>query len=244
MLLKAVTRFENTEDKIKCLTLKAQEIKDRISSELNLKFVTEGYTYKKSTNEFKRSIGNYTYFFSIDQLAWSDHFSINVRINISERRIEDILEKILGRQRHRLTLGGDIATIKFSPDGRKVVNQSLSIIILFEEDIVAAVETLYRYYTDIVKPFFERYDNLEAIDDIINNEPYNHIPAHFGGNCDDRCMKGLIVAKLVNNPRYNELVTIYNEEMKETFRDFRQEAIENYNKVRDYLKHNEIPRSS
>jgi hypothetical protein len=222
------------------VSLKSQEIKDRISSELNLKFITEGFTYKKSSNDFKRSVGNYTYFFCIDQLAWSDHFSINVRIYISQKHIEDILEKILGKQRNRLTLGGNIATIKFSPDGRAIVNESLGIILLFEEDIDAATETLYQYYTDIAKPFFARYNRLEAIDDIINNEPYNHIPAHVSGNCDSRCMKGLIVAKLVNNPRYNELVAIYNEEMKETFRDFRQEAIEDYTKVREYLEHNEI----
>ncbi|MDX1954843.1 MAG: hypothetical protein SFU20_04865 [Chitinophagaceae bacterium] len=220
--------------------MKIQEIKNRISVELNFKLITEGFVYKKSTNEFRRSTGSHTYIFSIDLLAWSDHYSINVRVYISERQVEDILEKILGKQRNRLTLGGDIATIKFSPDGKKVINQTLAIIILFEEDIAAAIETLYHYYVEIAKPFFDRYNSLESIDDIINSEPYDSIPAHVCANYDGRCMKGLIVAKLVNNPRYNELVVIYNDEMRETFIDFRQEAIENYCKVRDYLNDNEL----
>lgn len=222
------------------MILKAQEIKDKISAELNLKLITEGFVYKKSSNEFKRSDINHTYFFCIDQLAWSDHFSINVRLYISEKRIENILEKILGKRRHQFTLGGDIATIKFSPDGKEVVNQTLSIIVLFEKDIDAAVESLYHYYSSIAKPFFDKYITLKSINDIINDEPYNHIPAHFAGNFDDRCMKGLIVAKLLKSPYYDELVAIYDEEMKETFKDFRQEAIEDYNRVKSFLRNKDI----
>lgn len=218
------------------MTLKAHEIKDRISAELNLKLITEGFTYKKTANEFTRRSGNYTHIFSIDQLAWSDHYSINVRLYVSEKQIENTLEKVVGKQRNRFTLGGDIAVIKFCPDGRKVINQTLSIIVLFEEDIDAAVEALYQYYTEVGNPFFKRYNNLEAIDDIFNNEPYDCLPGHVSGNYDSRCMKGLIVAKLVNNLRYEELVAIYDEGMNETFKDFRQDAIGNYNRVKEYLK--------
>jgi hypothetical protein len=215
--------------------LKIHEIKNRISSELNSKFIQDGFKYIKSSNEFKCIVGHYTYFFSIDVLAWSDHYSVNVRLYVSEDRIEDVLEKILGKQRHRLTMGGDIGRIRFSPDGREVVNMSLSFILLFEKDISAAIETLYQYYLDIAKPFYTRYNSIETIDAIFNKEPFDIVPAHVHGTFDSRAMKGLILAKLVKNPRYGELIAIYNKQMPEIFKDFRQEAVENYYLVRDYL---------
>ncbi|TCZ65207.1 hypothetical protein [Flaviaesturariibacter aridisoli] len=221
---------------MKISTLNSKEIKDRISAKLALKLSVDGFVYNKSSNEFKCTIENYTYLFCIDQLTWSDHFSINVRVYISERQIEDLLERIIGKQRNRLTLGGDIAILKFSPDGRQVIPKTLTILLLFEEDIEAAVETLYQYYLEIAKPFFERYNSLEKIDSLINSKPYNSIPAHFCGNCDTRCMKGLVVAKLTNNPEYNSLLAIYDEEIRETFKDFRKEAIETFNKVIEYFQ--------
>ena len=73
--------------------------------------------------------------------------------------------------------------------------------------------------------------------DIINNPPFNHCPAYVGGNFDNRCMKGLIVARLADNPKYNELVEIYDEAIKETMNEM---SIENYYKVREYLMYNKI----
>jgi hypothetical protein len=214
------------------MALKAQEVKDRIASGLTLQMITEGFTYKKSTNEYKRTDGDYTYFFRIEQVLWSDHYSIDVHLEINQKKIETVVEKILGKQRHKFTIGADIGRIKLSPDGRTIVNGGLQFILLFEGDIEAAIETLYQYYTDIAKPYFKKYSSLDALDDIMNNEPFAHCPAHVGGMFYERCLKGLIVAKLVGNPRYDELVAIYNEEIKETFNE---EFITTYKQVRDYL---------
>jgi hypothetical protein len=217
--------------------VKAQEVKDSITAGLTLRMITEGFTYKKSTNEYKHTSGDYTYFFRIEQLLWSDHYSIKVDLEISQKQIEAIVEKILGKKRHKFTMGAEIGRIKLSPDGRKIVNGSLGFILLFEGDIEAAIETLHEYYTDIAKHYFSRYRTLTAIDDIMNNEPFEHCPAHVGGMFYERCIKGLIVAKLVDNPRYDELVAVYDEEIKATFNE---EFIADYKKVRDYLALHEI----
>jgi hypothetical protein len=51
-------------------------------------------------------------------------------------------------------------------------------------------------------------------------------------------MKGLIVAKLVNNPNYEKLVDIYDELIKKTLSDVQPDSVINYNKVKDYLEQN------
>lgn len=214
------------------MALKAQEVKEIIASSLTLLMVTEGFKYKKSSNEYVCTVEDFTYSFCIDQLRWSDHYSIDVRLEISQKKIENVLEKIIGKQRFRATMGNTIGQIKLSPDGRKYVAGGLQFILLFEEDVTAAVETLFEYYSTIAKPYFKKYSSLKAIDDIMNNDPFDYLPPYYGAGLDGRCMKGLIVAKLVNNPEYDKLVTIYNDLIFETESE---ESIDNYVKVRDYL---------
>jgi hypothetical protein len=215
--------------------MKAEEIKNKISQQLKAKFLSKGFDYKKSSNLFIRKISGYTHYFYIDQLAWSDHYSVNVRLYISVKQVEDFLEKILGKQRNRFTLGGDIGKIKFSPDGKTVVNKSIGIIIMFEKDVDAAAETLASYFDDIALPFFDQYSNLKAVDEILNSAPFDNVPAYASGNFDTRCMKGLIVAMLVANLEYDNLVKVYDKEMATTFQDFRQDAMKTFVVVKDYL---------
>lgn len=219
------------------MTLKANEIKERIATELGGKLSKNELVYNKKMNEFRCSTGEYTYIFNIDQVVWSSSYSLHVRLYISQKKIEAILEKIIGKLRHKLTLGQEIERIYKSPDGREVVKGNLSVWLRQDEDVDAAVETLEWYYNEIAKPYFVKYNTLEAIDDIMNNPPFDHCPADVGGNFDNRCMKGLIVARLVDNPNYEKLVTIYDEAIKETMN---AESIENYYKVREYLMYNRI----
>lgn len=54
-------------------------------------------------------------------------------------------------------------------------------------------------------PFFEKVNSLEAINGYLNKISEGQAPAGSVGNA---CM-GLIVAKLVDNPRFFELADIY-----------------------------------
>lgn len=219
------------------MTYKANEIKEKIALQLEDRLAKDRFVYKKTKNEFKNQIGDYIYMFILEQVSWSDHYSIKVNLAISQNKIEAILEKIIGKFRHQYTFWQDIARVYKSPDGRQVVNGNLAILLIQNEDIDAAVETLERYYENIAKPYFERYNSLEAIDNIMNNPPFEHCPADVGNGFDGRCMKGLIVARLVNNPKYDDLVAIYDEEIKGTMN---AKSIENYYKVREYLSYNRI----
>ena len=221
---------------MKILTLKTKDVKESIATGLMGKLMPESFLFKKTNNQFEKTQGDYTSIFNILITAWSNCYSIEVRLYISQKKIEHIYESIVGKS-HKLTLGNTIDRIYASPDGRKVVNSNLLIRIYFDEDIAAAVESMENYYKTIAKPYFEKYQTLSAIDDIINNPPFEHNPAHVGGNSDDRYMKGLIVARLVNNPNYEQLVVTYDEAIKRTMNE---ESIENYRKVREHLMYNRV----
>ena len=162
---------------------------------------------------------------------WTNYYSLDIRLFINQKKIEDVYEPIVGKS-YKQTLGAEIGVIYSSSDGRKVTNDSLHLLLEKDEDIPEVVNTLKKYYELIAKPYFEKYSTLEAIDDIMNNPPFEHNPAHVGGTFANRYMKGLIVAKLVDNLNYENLVSTYNEAIKRTMNE---ESIEAYHKVREYL---------
>lgn len=217
--------------------MKSTEVKERVASGFGKLLKEDGFVYKKTKNLFLSQREEFDYFFIIEQLSWSDHFSINVHLAISQKKIENILEKIICNVRDKYTFWQDIARIYKSPDHRQIINGNLVVLLFQDEDVEATVESLEGYYENIARPYFKRYESLEAIDDIMNNPPYEYCPADIGGGFDNRCMKGLIVARLVNNPNYNNLLNIYDEEIKGTMNE---KSIENYYKVREYLSYTRI----
>jgi len=221
---------------MKLMSLKSKEIKEKLAQHLSYHIASDGFVYKKGKNEFINSYGEMRYIFNMLLTAWSDHYSISVRLNISQENIEEIYERILGKS-HRLTIENTIERIYVGFGGKWLKNADMSIILFENEDIEAAVDTLVDYYNNIAKPYYKLYQTLDEIDKIINNVPFDHCPEHVGGNFDDRCMKGLIVARLVQNPKYDQLVNIYNEKIKDTMN---YDSITNYYKVKEYLMYNSL----
>jgi hypothetical protein len=221
---------------MKNITVSTKLIKENLATEINRYLEVDGFVYKKASNEFVSSRGDRILIFNMLLTSWSDHYSLSLRLYISHKKIEKVYEDILGKS-HRLTIGNTIERISKSPDGREVINGNMAILLIQDADISTAADTLKRYYDEIAKPYFDLYQTLSSIDDIVNNPPFDFCPAHVGGNFDDRCIKGLIVARLVDNLNYDRLVAIYDEKIKET-RD--SNSIENYYKVKDYLMHNSI----
>ena len=221
---------------MKGLTLKSKQIKELIFYGLMDLFLKEGFIYKKTHNQFEKIQTDYSFIFNFLMTSWSNHFSIDIRLYVSQKEIESIYESIIGKS-HKLTIGNTIDRIYASPNGREVINGNLTINLYSDEDIEAAVESLEKYYTSIAKNYFNKYQTLKSIDDIINNPPFEYSPGNVGSNFDERCMKGLIVARLVNNPSYENLVKIYDEAIKKTMNE---ESIANYHKVREFLMYNRI----
>jgi hypothetical protein len=216
--------------------LKVKEIKEIIAFELGGLMDKDGFIYKKTDNELVCRKGDYTYIFNMLITYWTTYYSLDIRLFINQKKIEDIYESIVGKS-YKQTLGAEIGVIYSSPDGRKVTNNTLHLLLEKNEDIPVAINTLKEYYELIAMPYFERYSNLEVIDDIMNNPPFEHNPAHVGGTSANRYMKGLIVAKLVDNSSYENLVSTYDEAIKRTMDE---DSIEAYHNVREYLMYNRI----
>ena len=225
---------------MKAITLKVKDIKQYINEDFGQMMAVEGFEYKKTNNEYYYKRGGYTYRYNLLLTAWSASYSITLRLYISQHQIEGIYESVLGKSRHGLTFYQSmIERLYYSSDGRKNgKGDDLTIDIVNDEGIYTTIETLKHYYHQIAKPYFGRFKTLEAFDDFINNPPFEYSPAYVGCNTNERCMKGLIVAKLVNNSNYEKLTAIYDELIKGTLSDVQPDSITNYNKVKEYLADN------
>lgn len=86
------------------------------------------------------------------------------------------------------------------------------------EDIKSWGVILKKFYNEFAIPFFEKYNSVDAIDKLLNEKPSEKVIY-----CDDlgwRIIKGLISAKLNNNPKYNELRDYYRSEVESKFQGY------------------------
>lgn len=226
---------------MKQITLKVKDIRKSIAESLGSIMVEDGFEYKKTTNEFICKKNNCTYIYNLLLTSWSTSYWLDVRLWIRQEQIENVYESILGKS-HGLTLSQHmLERILYSPDGRQNgKGNSLTISIVSDDDIFPAIEGLKNYYIEIAKPYFGRFITLETFDNFINSPPFEYSPAYVGTNTNERCMKGLITAKLVNSSNYNNLITIYDELIKKTLSDVQPNSVMNYNKVKEYLAHNKV----
>jgi len=226
---------------MKQITLKVKDIRKSIAESLGSIMVEDGFEYKKTTNEFICKKNNCTYIYNLLLTSWSTSYWLDVRLWIRQEQIENVYESILGKS-HGLTLSQHmLERIFYSPDGRQNgKGNSLTISMVSDDDIFPAIKGLKNYYLEIAKPYFGRFITLEAFDNFINSPPFEYSPAYVGTNTNERCMKGLITAKLVNSSNYNNLITIYDELIKKTLSDVQPDSVMNYNKVKEYLAHNKV----
>ncbi|MBK8811929.1 MAG: hypothetical protein IPN69_14530 [Acidobacteria bacterium] len=76
-------------------------------------------------------------------------------------------------------------------------------------------DILYRAFVEFGLPFFDANRTLSDVDRLINSRPE---PISIYGFEDYMCYRGIVVAKLADNPRYAELVEIYRKKVEDFYR--------------------------
>lgn len=76
-----------------------------------------------------------------------------------------------------------------------------------EEDLEVCAEELTKFMTEEGMIFLESKNSLQELDLIFNKLPKR--PILYVHNQDHRFFKGIVLAKITNNPKYDELVELY-----------------------------------
>jgi hypothetical protein len=77
-----------------------------------------------------------------------------------------------------------------------------------EFQIASITGEIMRIFREVALPYFEHWSSLTAIDAELNDKPAERTP-HRGGLAWFRCSTGIIVARLVDRPGYEQLAAFY-----------------------------------
>jgi len=91
-------------------------------------------------------------------------------------------------------------------------------IIKTSEDIKEWGKIVRKFYEEYAVLFFEKYNSIDAIDKLLNEKPSEKVK--FLDDLGWRIIKGLIAAKLNQNPKYGELRDYYKGEVESKFQGY------------------------
>lgn len=200
------------------------ELKKQMLAILANKITPYGFSFKKSQECFMKKTEWGWYEYQILSYNFSYGYEIKTTMSIRYHQVADIYHQISSfepkYQKGTATIGCFINKLKQNE------NYDLN----EEDDIESIVNSLEKEFTEIVLPYFENNSSLVAIDKLINTNPEEdniNCTMHF------KCFYGLIIAKIIQNPNYEHLKSVYSKQIKLLDNGF---YVENYNKLLEVLQ--------
>lgn len=128
-------------------------------------------------------------------------FEINFSFRIRHDQVEvpwNTLGLIYGEDARKETTTLGLLT----PRGRQAVPLKVAPESM-EEDIPSVAREIEATFTQVALPFYQRFSDLEEIEELANKAPLADIdPYGVGGPMEHRAMRSLLLAKAVNPERY------------------------------------------
>lgn len=190
-----------------------KEVKEAIFNGVEKDFSDEGFKLIKSKDRFdllsKKDGCRFIYSFLFH--GRTSEIAIENFILIEHLETEK-LYKVATDQKMSETIGNELGKIVRNPSGKMKDHSSQDIIIRSERDIEAANEDIRNYFKDVAIPYYQKNGNLKRIDEILNDNP-TKVSVHANTQ-SFRCMKGLIVAKLIGRENFDELLFEYDKKMR------------------------------
>ena len=175
------------------------EIKEALQKNLDGCFLEEGFKLRKADFEYTKKVNDLRFIYRISIHSKSGWYSITPEVYVGSSKINKRFNEILNRQIQvtGTTCGFGIANETDQQRGRYQVVEI--------HEISSAAESILSDFKDIALPFYNKVNSHEAIDKYLNAITENKAPV---GSVSNACF-GLIVANIVNNPRFSELADVY-----------------------------------
>lgn len=188
-------------------------LKTELLKKLNEHLTQHGFKLNRQLAEFTRRSKSgwhqYQIVFVLKDSGWDIRPAIFIRVH----QVEDIFHRTSGfepkYQKGTPTIGLSLSSYVDEPNKYSYM--------LTEESQIDELASLYlSAFDELALPFFQKYDDLDVMEKIINSDPYD---IKFTGPIF-KGSKGLILAKLTKRDNYDELVrryTHYYEQLSDGF---------------------------
>lgn len=188
------------------------EVKKELKKEFESILKPLGYKPKTDPQgcDFGKENGN-----SINRVGYGvanymDEFNTGCYLKICNIKIQNIEGDIFDENGIYDTLGTSTATYFNELNYRFKIKT--------QDDIIEWGKIVRKFYEEYAVPFFEKYNSVDAIDKLLNENPTEKVI--YLDDLGWRIIKGLISAKLNNNPKYNELRDFYKSEVESKFQGY------------------------
>ncbi len=162
-----------------------------------------GFEYIDVYSQFRKidKMGFKNVILSISQ--YEDEIWIEVTLGIRKDEVERLTQPFLSSlsdfQNHTTTISVSLGKLNQNPYFRYKAEN--------EEDLEVCAEELMKFMTEEGMTFLEEKNSLQELDLIFNKLP--KVPILYVHNQFHRFFKGIVLAKITNNPKYDELVELY-----------------------------------
>lgn len=162
-----------------------------------------GFEYIDTYSQFRKTdkMGFKNVILSISQ--YEDEIWIEVTLGIRKDEVERISQPFLSNlsdfRNQTTTISISLGKLNQNPYFRYKAEN--------EEDLEVCAEELTKFMTEEGMIFLESKNSLQELDLIFNKLPKR--PILYVHNQDYRFFKGIVLAKITNNPKYDELVELY-----------------------------------
>ncbi|MCF2490773.1 hypothetical protein [Dyadobacter sp. CY347] len=208
---------------------KREFLRYEVLNSLSVKLSSFGYKTSKANFEFikKTNFGwnKYQLVFLIRDDGWEIKSSLLIRFDTIENLFHQISDFEKKYQKGTPTVGTSIEDLE------RLSSNSLSFQLSNESQINAIVSDLFELFKNVAIPFFEAYNDLQALDEKLNSNPMD---TSLTGDIF-KGMKALIIAKLVKRENYDELDKIYHSYYKYFANGF---YLSGYQKLKELLNSN------
>lgn len=212
--------------------MKVADVSKQIIAGVAPVFTKHGFNVNFKEREFNREQNGCLQIFDLLFYKKGDFIEIKPEIRIKIKHIEDIYHHIsIDHNDIFRTLGNDLFSIvDFYDNGRETGGSSKTKwVIENEKDIKKLIKVIPKYFKREILRYFEENSSVASADELLNKHP-REISVHNWLYPMRACL-AIIAAKLNDNPKYDELVSIYEEEMEEALESYK----EDFSKLKKFL---------
>ncbi|ANH81960.1 hypothetical protein A8C56_14165 [Niabella ginsenosidivorans] len=204
-----------------------QKVKTELFEGMCGAFKEHGFDFIKRKNAFQRTTTDcvQSFYFLIHKNE--DGVFIEPRWSIKIPSILDIYHKVATKEKQYYedtpVLENSLGElIEYFDNGNTTGSgKSMEYLVETEDDIQTLIKVIPKRFEKYVLSYFNKNSTVDQIDKLLNENP-RKLSIHQWLYPLRACM-GLIAAKIMNNPRINELVDIYEQELQDALPAYRIE---------------------
>ncbi len=204
--------------------MKIVDVSKKIINNISTGFIDKGFKINKRKREFYREHNGCVQILDLVFIKEGETIKIRPQIRIKIKHIEDIYHHV-SKDHDDIyrVLGNDLFELIRYYDKNEETGKGEQILwkVENEKDIEKLIEVIPVYFEREILRYFEENSSIARVDELLNKYP-REISIHNWLYPLRACL-AIIAAKLNGNPKYDELVKVYEEELKNARNNYKED---------------------